>query len=713
MNIDNIINNMSVQEKVAQMNQKLYGWEIYEIIGNEVIIKDWFKEYVKTHGAIGSIYGVLRADPFTKKNFENGLSPAQSQAIIKKISDYVCEASPNNIRPFFVEETPHGHQGLNSVLYPTNIAIGATFNPNLYSQSIIELSKYMNSLNINIGLFSGLDIIRNPKWGRSEECFSEDPTLAERFVNAVTNNSKHGGFTACLKHFAAQGDPYIGQNSGSVNIGERELRELHLKSAEKNAQNIDMVMAAYNEIDGIPCHVNKKLLDSMLRKEFGFNGIVLADGCALDRLISENVDIDHAAKLSLNAGVDLSLWDNVYQNLPHAVETGIVNEELLDKAVKRILTLKERLGLIDTPLVLNNLEASNDELSYNLATESIILAKNNGALPLNKKERLLIVGSGATDLYTLLGDYTSIQDTNSKKSVLEVFDANMDKVTYCEYEELPNLDLASFDHAIVCCGGTSKRNFDMKFDSNGAILTTKSKEMECGENADVGNIKVKENQEQAVKHLTENKVTTTALFIQGRAYSMESILENADAIVLAFYPGEKGASAIYDIITGAVNPSGKCPVSILHSADYCGYTYNSKKDFRKEFYIDNDDAIAFGFGSGLSYSKFEYSDLNVSVTESSLDVEINLKNISEIAGKEVVQVYVEKANTLITKRHAELLDFKKLLVQPQTTETVEFKINLDDMKIINIDMEKELEVGQYKIYVGTGEERYLENTINI
>lgn len=713
MNIDKLIKEMSVQEKIAQMNQKLYGWEIYDLVDGEVIIKDWFKDYVKEHGAIGSIYGVLRADPFTKKNFENGLSPAQSQLIIKKISDYIYDVSPHNIRPFFVEETPHGHQGLNSVLYPTNIAIGATFNPELYRKSIIELSEYMESLNVNIGLFSGLDIVRNPKWGRSEECFSEDPHLAERFVNIVASSAKTDTFTACLKHFAAQGDPYIGQNSGSVNIGERELRELHLKSAEKNASKFDMVMAAYNEIDGIPCHANKKLLDTMLRKEFGFDGIVLADGCALDRLVSENVDVSHAAKLSLDAGVDLGLWDNVYQQLPKAIEEGVVTEQDLDKAVERILLLKQRLGLIEQEILTKDLKVSNTNISYELASESIVLAKNNEVLPIQSNHKVLLVGNGIKDIYTLLGDYTSIQDTSIKYSVLEYFQKINPNVKYCDYAQLQSIDVNQFDRVIVCCGGTSKRNFDMEFDSNGAILTTKSKEMECGENADVGSIRVKVEQEQAISYLKDKNVPTIALFIQGRSYSMESVYDNADAIVLAFYPGQEGAKAIHDIMYGLVNPSGKCPITILKSADYCGYSYNSKKDFRKDTYIDNDRGLAFGFGHGLSYSDFVYKDLVVKVNEENLVVSVDVENISDISGKEVVQVYVEKANTIITKRRAELIAFAKREIEKQCTERFDFTISLDELKTINLDMQKELEPGSYKIYIGTGETRILVETINL
>lgn len=713
MNIQKIIKEMTVQEKVAQLNQKLYGWEIYEVIDDEPVIQEWFKDYVKEQGAIGSIYGVLRADPFTKRNFDNGLSIANSKKIIKLISDYVASESKHNIRPMFVEETPHGHQGLNSTLYPTNIAIGATFNPDLYEKSLIELSEYMQMLNINIGLFSGLDIVRNPKWGRSEECFSEDPRLASSFVGKVSNSAKAERFTGCLKHFAAQADPYIGQNSGSVNIGEREMYELHLQSMKEHGKNTDMVMAAYNEIDGIPCHANRKLLTNILRDEFEFDGVVLSDGCALSRLVSENVSEAEAAKFALNAGVDLSLWDDIYEKLPAAVEAGVVEEDLIDIVVSRILKLKAKLGLIDTEIEVSNDLPTETNISLKLAEESIILAKNNNHLPINNNEKILLVGAGFESIYTMLGDYTSIQDEEKYPNVITAFKNYGYDIDFKSYEEVLNADVNKYAHAFVCCGGTSKRNFDMVFDSNGAILTTKSKEMECGENADVGNIRVKKLQENAVEYLTSKSIKTCAVFIQGRAYSMETVYDNANSIILAFYPGQYGAEALVKIISGEVNPSGKCPVSILKSSDYAGYAYNNKKDFRKDLYIDNDRAVAFPFGYGLSYSTFVYKDLKTRCEKDKLIVDVELENKSDIDGLEVVQVYVEKANTIITKRKCELIAFDKVSVESNSKYNVNFEIELEKLMTYNLEMKLELEKGQYKIYVGNGEERYLETTIEL
>lgn len=714
--IDEIIKQLSLKEKVAQLNQRLYGWQIYEKKNNVVTIRKEFIEYLEKNGAPGSIYGVLRADPWSKINFENGLTQEESKELLEKISQLVASYSSQNIHPFFIEETPHGHQGLNAVMYPTNIAIGASFNPELYGKMINEIASYMEALNVSFGLFSGLDICRNPKWGRTEECFGEDPVLANKYLKEIMHNTESLNFNACLKHFAAQGDPYLGLNSGSVNIGPRELIEIHLKAMDNVAPKAKMIMAAYNEIDGVPCHINKELLQTTLREKLQFNGIILADGCALDRLVSSTTSAEMVGNLALSAGIDLSLWDDVYTKLEQGVEKGIIDEKLIDKALYRIIETKIEMGLIgdkraNEKNIPNYSRSINDNVSYNLAVESVVMLENkNQLLPLNKNKKILLVGECMDDLYYYLGDYTAIQEENKYDTIKSAMKKEGFETDYCQYEDITTCELDSYDVVIVGCGGSSKRNFDMSYEANGAVSSSKDKSMECGENADVSSVAIKKEQYNAIKRASLSKAKVCALFVQGRSYSMEGINEYCDAILLSYYGGVYTANAITDIISGKVSPSGKNPLTILNSSDYSPYAYNNKKDFRREKYINSTtEPVAYGFGYGMSYAQFTYHELSLKeIDENTLFFVVEVSNTSNITAKEVIQLYVEKENSIITKRKCELLDFYKVEFLPYERKKIEFIVDKRELATYYIDKTFVLEDNLYQFFIGTSTNRILK-----
>lgn len=715
--MEKILSKMTLREKVGQLNQHLYGWECYEKNDGVIKLTQKFKDHVKHFGGVGAIYGLLRADPWSGVNYQNGLTLKQSQTLISMVNSYTLEHGRHNILPFIVEEMPHGHQGLNAICYPVNLAMGATFNPNVYKQQIIETSEYAESMGINIGLFSGLDIGRNSKWGRTEETFGSDPYLASQFTKNSALFGYQDHFRSCLKHFIAQGDPYIGLNSAAVNIGERELNEIHLPAAKTAvANNVKMIMAAYNEIDGVPCHANKQLLTNKLRDEWGFDGVVMADGMALNRLVSENICIEKAANYGLNAGVDLSLWDTVYLNLENAVLDGVVDECLVDQSVNRILKLKSEMGLITREnKICKDVKLQSDELNYQTAVEAVILQKNDDEfLPFATDLKTLIIGDLYDDIYTFLGDYTSFQPEAKYIDLKTKLDAEFSNITHMNYTEvIDNQELLSnYKQILVIGGGTSTREFGAKFADNGALISNTNR-TDSGENVDVENIDLPQEQQQVIKMLGSKNIDYGFLLIGGRPYALGEIFDTARGILTAYYNGQKGPSAIGDIICGKQNPSGKNPITLPKYSGYNQFEYNSKQDMRNENFINKKNEV-FEFGHGLSYSSINYKSIDVRENElSDIEVEISLENKSKLDCLETVQLYVKKENTIITKRRRELIKFEKVAIKAGDNLTFKFVVSKNELLTYNLNGQFEFEDGQYTFIVGTGLKTFQEVKIDL
>ncbi|MCD8022158.1 MAG: glycoside hydrolase family 3 C-terminal domain-containing protein [Lachnospiraceae bacterium] len=357
------------------------------------------------------MYGLYRADPLSGRTYETGLVGGEAIKVYNMLQHYVLEHSRFGIPMLLSEESPHGHQALDGYLLPVNLAVGAAFDPELVGRAAHMCGRQLKERGVDLALVSMLDVLRDPRWGRSEECFGEDPYLASVLADSVTRGLHAEGVEVVAKHFAAQGETTGGVNASAARIGERELREIHLPPAKAAIKaGASGIMAAYNEIDGIPCHANAWLLQDILRGEMGFDGIVMADGLAVDRLKFLGLDPAACGATALNAGVDVSLWDNGFSRLEEALERGLIPEERLDEAVLRVLTLKFERGLFDRPYLTpggvrtsetewhgslsnshsqqkSDTSVSAGNPSLDLARESLILLKNTGVLPLVQNTR--------------------------------------------------------------------------------------------------------------------------------------------------------------------------------------------------------------------------------------------------------------------------------------------------------------------------------------
>ena len=724
--IEKIVKEMTLKEKVGQLNQHLYGWQCYQKVNGKYELTDLFKEHVKEYGGVGAIYGILRADAWSQINRENGISREDSKIVITMIQEYIKKHSRFEIPALISEECVHGHMALGAPVFPTNLAMGMTWNPDLMERITHNVSQELAAKGGNLALFTGFDVLRDPRWGRSEECFSEDAYLTSCMTSAAVHGfqKEKNGVAVVVKHLCAQGGCVGGHNSDAALIGPRELREIHLPPVKAAIDaGAKAVMAAYNEIDGIPCHINKALLFETLRKEYDFSGIVMADGCALDRLLLLDDDILKVGSLALKAGVDLSLWDNVYLRLDEAIKQGYLTEEELDQAVLRVLRLKE-LGLWEELNTYSLPEAS--DLLLQAARECQVLLKNNDSLlPLSSKQKIAVIGPNANHYLNQLGDYTAYQN---KSDIVTVYDGICQKteispiyVQGCsirgrKFDIEPALVAAkAADIVILVLGGNSTRLYQDTFENNGAVKANQENQMNCGENIDLASLELEGYQNELLLALKEVNPHIVTVLIQGRPHVINTVLKHSQAVLASFYPGSRGGEGIADVLFGDYNPSGHLSVSIPQHVGQLPCYYNHKHNGAQKDYVDMPGEALLPFGYGLSYSQFIYRDIKVpkaikitDLLENGIDLQLEIYNNSTYDGEDVIQVYLKDHQASVVSRVIELKAFNKVKIQAYQSKQISIHLTSDAFAIWNYEMKYLVEPGDVSICIGVDSKHYQE-----
>lgn len=724
--VEDLLSRMNIAEKVGQVNQHLYGWECYEKNGDKIELTEKLKEHVKWGGGLGALYGLFRSDPWSKTDYKNGIPAKESWKVANLLQEYVLQHSRWKIPVLLVEECPHGHQGLDGISYPTNIGRGNTFNVALLEQSSRLMAKELAAKGVHLALVSTLDLTKDPRWGRTEECFGEDPILSARFSEAVVRgfqgeiisekvsfldqtveeiNKKKDQIGVVLKHCIAQGEALGGHNSGTVTIGRREFSDIY-GPLLKSTRNAVGVMAAYNDIDGVPCHINRALFEQTLRKEIGYQGIVMADGVALDRLSDVFTDKKTAAAYALAAGIDLSLWDETYTKIAEAIDDQVVDEKLLDQAVRRVLSVKFLLGLFEQPFAndpkeyWDHLMEESEHLNLETAKESITLLKNDGILPLDQQvKNIAVIGPNAHDVYHLLGDYSAPQtEDRLKKTIVQEIKTEFpqSKVSYAQGCEVRNQEdqeeklleavtlAQNSDVIIAVLGGSSARNFDMEFLRNGAV-SSKGINMDSGENVDVASLSLGGYQEQLIEQLYQLGKPIITILVQGRPYDLMKIESFTNAIATAWFPGQEGGKAIAQMISGRNNPSGRLSLSYPRNSRQLPVYYYQRAASKQENYYDLSGSPFYPFGHGLSYTTFEYSQMEVKTDIDKVIISIKVKNTGSVSGKTSTLVYVRLIDGAVIQRTKLLKAFRKDELRSQEERLLVFELTSEDFSYMDID----------------------------
>ena len=703
---------LTLCEKVGQLNQRLHGFDSYTRDGDTFALSDEFLREVERWGGLGLLYGLYRADPWSAKDFTNGLVGAAASRIYNEVQRTVMAHSRFGIPVLLCEESPHGHQALGGYLLPVNLALGCTFDPALAEEAFAVVGEQMKGLHTDLALVSMLDMCRDPRWGRSEECYSEDPLLASRLAGAAVRGLRRGGMDAVAKHCAAQGETTGGVNASAARIGERELREIHLPPVRAAAEaGVSGVMAAYNEIDGIPCHGNPWLLKDVLRGEFGFRGIVMADGVAVDRLdLISARDYASRGAAAINAGVDVSLWDRGFTALEEAVERGLVPLTRIDEAVRRVLTLKFARGLFEHPFMEEGkpkvYAMADHPETVRLSRESVVLLKNkDGVLPLRKSiGSLAVIGPFADDVYAQLGDYTPPQKPGMAVSYLagirqvlagtgcRILDhagpIPADEARLDGYIREAADKAARAEATVLVLGGSSSRFHGMTFEENGAARQTEDGRLtrnltDCGEGVDVSDISLPAWQRRLLSAVREAIPEKPLIVIlnAGRPYASDSYAPLSDGLLAAFYAGPAAGQAVAEILFGETNPSGRLSVSIPRTTGEIPAAYNRRASYEVR-YSDTPGGPDYPFGYGLSYTTFVIDDVRVG--EGS--VTFRVTNTGERAGCAVPMLFTHRRSGSVVPRLSELADFARVKLNAGDSAEVTLRIGADQSENVGVTL---------------------------
>ncbi len=725
---DDLISRMTLREKVGQLTQRLYGFGIYHREGDEVVFDQEFRDEVARYSGLGTLYGLHRADPWANKDFDTGLDGVLSVKARNELQKYVIGHSRLGIPVLLSSECPHGHQALDGYLLPVNLATGCTFSPALLAEAAQVSGQQLKAMGVDLALVSALDVLRDPRWGRSEECFGEDPYLASRMAEAVVTGIQSQGVDVTAKHMCAQGETTGGVNASAARIGQRELREIHLPPVKACVDaGVSSFMAAYNEIDGVYCHGNPWLLTQLLRGEYGFQGFVMSDGVAIDQLDAVTGDRTASGALALNSGVDMGLWDTGFQQLEEAVAQGLVEEARIDEAVKRILTVKFRRGLFEHPYIEET--ARWQDYTYEkypqvktLAEHSLVLLKNEGGLlPLDAGVKLGLTGPNADSLYNQLGDYTPPVRENvgiTPKQGLEAL-LGAERLLYApgcpmfgtddEALEAALEALKDRDTVIAVLGGSSSRfALQGEFDANGAMKAQSAVTMDCGENVDAGSLALPGQQLTLLRRLKEAGKRVITVLISGRPYEMAQIEAYSDAIVCAFYPGLTGGEAIAKLLFGQCEPAGRLSVSLPDHVGQLPVYYNAKDSYRPMAYYDY-SRPRYGFGAGLSYTSFRYE----LVAAGAEQVTFRVRNTGARPGWAVPQLYLHRTQGVVTSRVRQLCGFHKCLLAPGEDREITLPIPRESLCQWDAAMHLRLVPGRIQWFLCDSGETRLEGEFQV
>ena len=728
--LSDLLSRMTLEEKVGQLLCPL-GWEMYEIHGNEVCPSGKFKQLIKERN-VGMLWATYRADPWTKKTLANGLNPEMAAKAGNALQKYVMENTRLGIPMFLAEEAPHGHMAIGATVFPTGIGMAATWSPELVKEVGQVIAKEIRSQGGHISYGPVLDLTRDPRWSRVEETFGEDPVLSGTLGASMVDGLGGGNLSqkyatiATLKHFLAYAVPEGGQNGNYASVGIRDLHQNFLppfrKAIDAGALS---VMTSYNSIDGIPCTSNHYLLTQLLRNEWKFRGFVVSDLYSIEGIHESHFVAptkENAAIQSVMAGVDVDLGGDAYTNLCHAVQSGQMDKAVIDTAVCRVLRMKFEMGLFEHPYVDPKIAAKtvrrkeHIELARKIAQSSITLLKNeNSILPLSKMiNKVAVIGPNADNRYNMLGDYTAPQEDSNVKTVLDgiITKLSPSRVEYVRGCAIRDTTVNEIEQAIeaarrsevviVVVGGSSARDFKTSYKETGAAVAEEGSvsDMECGEGFDRASLSLLGRQQELLESLQKTGKPLIVVYIEGRPLEKNWASEYADALLTAYYPGQEGGNAIADVLFGDYNPSGRLPISVPRSVGQIPVYYNQKAP-RNHDYVEVSSSPLYSFGYGMSYTTFEYSDLQV-VQKSArcFEVSFKVKNTGEYDGEEVSQLYMRDEYASVVQPMKQLKHFERFHLKKGEEKKVTFVLTEEDFFLVNYTLKKVVESGNFHLMIG-------------
>ena len=716
-----LLGRMTIREKIGQI-VKLDGFRSYEWKNRTCVLTEEYCEIVK-RWPIGSMYGLLRADWWTMRNWENGIPPEQMTEVVNLVQRHFLNHSRLGIPLYLAEEAPHGLMALGSTVFPTGLGMGGTWDSRLIRRIGEVIGEEARAAGIHAVYSPILDIAREPRWSRVEEDFSEDAFLTARFGAEMVRGLQSRGIVSTLKHFVAHGSPEGGHNQASAHLGMIELYNCQLRPfREAIRAGAKSIMSAYHDLDGQPCSGSRRLLTDLLREKLGFRGFVVADRGAIPLLEHTRLAEDpaEAAARAIRAGCDADegCLEYVTNGLLKALDRGILAEDDLNAAAGHILRVKFETGLFEHPYAEGRpveifRSASHEAVALEASRKAVALLKNDGILPLRNLKTLAVIGPNADHDMNQLGDYTAPQRSGDVITLLagirkEAAERGI-QVLSSRGCGIRSLDRSGFSEALEAAGKadaviyvpggcSTKYGSCMIRTETGAaspeILSPEQSEKESGEGTDRASLDLMGVQMELFRHLKATGKPVICVMIQGRPLTLSELRSGAAALLLAWYPGIFGGQAVAEILFGKYNPAGRLPISIPRCSGQLPVYYNPSG--KRRDYVDCSAEPEFPFGYGLSYTTFRYSDLAVHGRR----VSVVLENTGAYDGEEVVQFYLTDLASSIKRPIRELCGFERIFLSAGEKRRVEFELSDEALGYYNEDLQFVVEPGRFRIAAG-------------
>lgn len=729
--VEDLLGRMTLEEKVAQMTAI---WEDKNLLLDEEGTFDPTKAEPILGFGIGQV--TRPADTFGRG--EPGVTPQRSirstVEFVNAVQRYLRDETRLGIPALMHEEGLHGYQARDTTVFPQAIALASTWNPELVEDVYSVVAREISVRGARQALTPVIDVARDPRWGRIEETYGEDPYLVGEMGLAAVHGFQgrsmplaEGKVFATLKHMTGHGEPESGTNVGPANISERVLREFFLPPFERAVKEGGAlnVMASYNEIDGIPSHASTWLLDDVLRGEWGFDGVVVADYYAITQLMDLHHAADSlasAANQAATAGVDIELPDpNAYPHLIELVRAGTLDEATIDNSVRRLLRLKFLAGLFEDPFAdadeaeLLTGSAESRPLAQRAAEAAITLLDNDhGLLPLDPtaKQRIAVIGPNADE--TILGGYTDVprQTVSLLEGIKTRLGADADVVfapgvritTERNWwaDEVTLVDPAENRRSIVEAVAVAK-SADVIILAIGDNEQTSREAWAANHLGDRDSLQLVGEQNALVTAILDTGIPTVVVLFHGRPLAVTEVAERATAIVDGWYLGQETGTAMARVLFGDVNPGGKLPVTIPRSVGQIPAFYNHKPSARRGYLFQTKEPL-WPFGYGLSYTQFEFGTPRVAHAQiqanGTTTLEVDVSNTGDRAGDEVVQFYVHDLHSTVTRPVKELKGFERITLQPGEQTTVTFEVGPEALRAYDREMQRVVEPGTFELMVG-------------
>jgi beta-xylosidase len=730
--VTDLLARMSLEEKLAQLGS---AW-VFQLADGPRL--DPAAPDLLRHG-LGQV---------TRISGASSLAAGEAATLANAIQRHLVSSTRLGIPAIVHEEICSGVMARGSTIFPQAIGLASTWEPELAAELADAVRAQMRAAGAHQGLSPVLDVCRDPRWGRTEETFGEDPYLVSRmgvaFVRGLQGDDLGTGVIATAKHFVGYGASEGGLNWAPPHIGPRELRDVHLRPFEAvvRAAGVRAVMNAYNELDGLPVAADRSLLTDVLRDEWGFDGCVVSDYFSVRQLADYHhlaTDAEDAAVLALGAGLDVELpgTDCYGEPLLEAVRAGRVPEATIDAAVARVLTAKFELGLFERPYVDPERAAvavdtrAHRRLARAIARKSLVLLRNDGILPLSGG-RIAVIGPNADSARHLFGDYTYPAHVESLEEVLRsgqnVFSMPLDARHQPDDVDVDATTIAAalaarFGPGVAHapgCGVTDRSRagfaaaIDLAAACDVALMVMGDKagltdDCTSGESRDAASLDLPGVQEPLVRAVLATGTPVVLVLVAGRPLGSAWLHEQCAAVLMAWLPGQEGGAAVAEVLAGDAGPGGKLPISYPHSAGqipvYYGHKISGGRSHWKGDYVDAPAGPLYPFGHGLAYTTFALSGAVLARTELSwhdpITTTVTVTNTGRRAGDEVVQLYMRDPEASVTRPVLELASFVRLSLAPGESRRVTFETPSGQLGFYDRDLAYVVEPGRVDVLVGT------------